>query len=103
MLVLEDHNTSAASLSGRSAAGLKAEIEMLGAEIAALEARISSYQTEFRATHERDQAEQHLAGLLRMTADLMSARERAARLGGELSALRSLRGARPWWWRMLVG
>jgi len=103
MLVLEVHNTSAASLSGPSATGLKAEIEMLGAEIAALEARISSYQTEFRATQEREQAEQHLAGLLRMTADLMSARERVARLEDELSALRSLRGSRPWWWRMLAG
>jgi hypothetical protein len=36
--------------------------------------------------------------LLRMTADAMSAKEAAARLEGELAALR----ARPWWRRMVA-
>jgi predicted RNase H-like nuclease (RuvC/YqgF family) len=85
------------------ASALKSEIGMLQAEIATLEARLAGHQTEFRTIIERDRAEQHLAGLLRMTADLMSARETAARLEGELRALRSLRSSRPWWWRMLAG
>ena len=44
-----------------------------------------------------------MAELLRMTADLMAAREAAAQLEGELTALRSLRFSRPWWLRMLWG
>ena len=44
-----------------------------------------------------------LADLLRMTADLMSARESAARLKDELASLRTRRFFRPWWWRMLGG
>ena len=87
-----------------TATALKAKIEVLEVEIAKLEALIADHQTEFRAAPiERDQAEQRLADLLRMTADLMSAREAVARLAGELSALRSFRSLRPWWWRMLAG
>ena len=88
---------------GATATALKAEIEMLQAEIAKLEALVAGHQTEFRAALERDRAEQLMAELLRMTADLMSAREAVARLEGELTALRSLRSSRPWWWRMLAG
>lgn len=87
-----------------TATALKAKIEVLQVEIAKLEALIADHQTEFRAANiERDQAEQRLADLLRMTADLMSAREAVARFAGELSALRSMRSLRPWWWRMLAG
>jgi len=32
----------------------------------------------------------------------MSVREAAAKLNGELTALRALRALRPWWWRMLT-
>jgi predicted RNase H-like nuclease (RuvC/YqgF family) len=85
-----------------TATALKASIEVLQAEIANLEALMAAHQTEFRTSHlERDRAEQLLADLLRMTADLMSAREAAARLAGELSSLRSMRASRPWWSRML--
>jgi hypothetical protein len=38
-----------------------------------------------------------------MTAELMSAREKAARLETELATLRAVRSSRPWWWRMLAG
>ena len=87
-----------------TATALKGKIEVLQVEIAKLEALIADQQSAFRAAHiERDQAELRLADLLRMTADLMSARESVARLAGELSALRSTRSLRPWWWRMLAG
>jgi predicted RNase H-like nuclease (RuvC/YqgF family) len=84
-----------------TAAALKGKIEMLRAEIAKLEALVASRQTEFRAVVDRDRAEQLMAELLRITADLMSARESATRLEGELTALRALRLSRSWWWRML--
>jgi len=92
-----------------TATALKANIEVLQAEIANLEALMAAHQAEFRTSDvERDRAEQLLADLLRMTADLMSAREVAARLAGELTSLRSMRASRPWWsrmlgWRMLAG
>jgi hypothetical protein len=76
---------------------------MSQAEIAKLEALTAGHQMEFRTLVERDRAEQLMAELLRMTADLMSAREAAARLEGELTALRSWRSSRPWWWRVLAG
>src|SRR3974390_3393926 len=71
-------------------------------EIANLETRMAQHQAEFRATLERQRAERLMAELLRFTADLMSAREAAARLEGELTALRTLRTFRPWWWRVLT-
>jgi hypothetical protein len=86
-----------------TATTFKAEIGVLQGEIAKLEALVVGRQTEFRATVEGDRAEQLMAELLRMTADLMSAREAASHLEGELTALRSLRSARPWWLRMLAG
>jgi hypothetical protein len=86
-----------------TAFALKAKIELLQAEIAKVERLMADHQTEFRTTQERDRAEHLMAELLRMTVDLMSAREAAARLAGELSALRSTRSSRPWWWRMLAG
>jgi hypothetical protein len=86
-----------------TAAAIKAEIQMLQAEIAKLEALVAGRQTEFWAASERERPERLLADLLRMTADLMSAREATARLEGELTALRHQRSSRPWWWRMLAG
>jgi hypothetical protein len=86
-----------------SAAKLKAEIEMLQAKIAELEGLVADRRTAFHAAGERDRAERLLAELLRMTADLMSARESSARLEGELNELRAQRNQRPWWWRLLTG
>jgi hypothetical protein len=86
-----------------TAAALKGQIERLRAEIEKLEVLAADRQTEFRAALDRDRAEQLMADLLRMTADLMSTRESAARLEDELTNLRRQRFLRPWWWRMLVG
>jgi hypothetical protein len=86
-----------------TATTLKTDIETLQATIAELEVLVASHQTEFRAACERDRAEHLLAELLRMTANLMSARETSARLESELKALRSQRHSRPWWWRILAG
>jgi hypothetical protein len=95
---------SNASREGRATAvGLKAELDVLRAEIAKIEALVTSRQTEFRAAVESDRAERLMAELLRMTAELMSAQEAAARIESELATLRSLRSSRPWWWRMLAG
>ena len=85
-----------------TAAALKGQIERLRAEIEKLEVLAANRQTEFRAALDRDRAEQLMADLLRMTADLMSTRESAARLEDELTNLRRQRFLRPWW-RMLVG
>ena len=86
-----------------TAATLKTEIEMLQAKIAELEGAVSDRRIAFHAADDRDRAERLLADLLRMTAELMSTRESAARLEGELSVLRSQRNERPWWWRLLTG
>lgn len=86
-----------------TAASLKAELETLRTEIAKLEAMVAGRQLEARATLDREQMERHLAELLQMTADLMSAQAAAARLEGELTVLRSTRALRPWWLRMLNG
>jgi predicted RNase H-like nuclease (RuvC/YqgF family) len=103
-LMSDDQFINATSRQSTTATALKASIEVLQSEIAKLEGLISSHQTEFRATIvERDRAEHLMAELLRMTADLMSAQEAVTRLVGELSALRSMRSLRPWWWRMLAG
>jgi predicted RNase H-like nuclease (RuvC/YqgF family) len=86
-----------------TAGALKAKIAMLQAEIAKLEALMAGHQTEFRALVERDRAERLMAELLRLMADLMSAREATAWLERELTDLRFLRSSRPWWCRMLAG
>jgi hypothetical protein len=87
----------------RTASALKAKIDLLQAEIGKLEALVVGHQAEFRAAVERHRAERLMADLLRMTADLMSALDAAARLEAELATLRSLRRSRPWWCRMLAG
>jgi hypothetical protein len=86
-----------------TATAIKAEIETIQAEIVKLEALMARRQTEFRTVLDCSRAEQLMADLLRLTADLMSARESAARLEDELTALRVQRFLRPWWWRMLGG
>jgi phage host-nuclease inhibitor protein Gam len=85
-----------------TAAAIKAQIGKWQAEIARLEALMADHQAQFRATQEGERAEALMAELLRLTADLMSAREAAGRLEGELTALRAMRSSRPWWWRMLT-
>ena len=101
--MLVEQFISAPSGHGATATAIKANIERLQEEIAKLETLMASQQIEFQAALERDRAEQLMARLVRMTADLMSAREAAARLKDELIALRSLQSSRPWWWRMLTG
>ncbi len=64
------------------------------AELAKVEAVAGGDRADFE--RERDRADKLMAELLRMTADAMGAKEAAARLEGELSALRS----RPWWKRL---
>ena len=86
-----------------TATALKADIEMMQAKIAKLEALVADRQIEFRVSVQPARTEQLMADLLRMTADLMAAREAAVQLEGELTALRSLRFSRPWWLRMLGG
>lgn len=92
-----------APLPGRSpgghqagAAALKAKVEALQAELAKLEATAGGHRADFE--RERDRADKLMAELLRMTADAMAAKETAARLDGELAALK----ARPWWRRLAV-
>jgi hypothetical protein len=70
----------------------KATISQL--EICRLEALASSHRNDFE--HQRDRNDRIVAELLKLTADLMASKENAARLNGELSAIR----ARPWWRRM---
>jgi hypothetical protein len=86
-----------------TAAALKSQIEGLRTEIAKFEMLAANSQAEFWAAFDRDRAEQLMADLLRVTADLMSARESAAQLEHELADLRRQRFLRPWWWRMLGG
>jgi hypothetical protein len=86
-----------------TAAALKSQIERLRTEILRLEALAVDRQAEFRAAFDRGEAGQVMAELLRMTADLMAARESAVRLEDELTDLRRRRFFRPWWWRMLGG
>src|SRR5262249_23625355 len=94
----------------------KVRIEALQAELAKLEAVAGGYRADFE--RERDRARPAHGGALRATADLMAARETAARLEGELTAMRVVEGElalrarpatstvaavplrRPWWRRL---
>jgi hypothetical protein len=78
------------------ATALKARIETLEAELAKLEATSAGHRADFE--HERDRCERLSAEVLKATADLMAARETAAQLAGQLSALQ----ARPWWRRLVA-
>jgi hypothetical protein len=75
-------------------APLKAKIETLQAELVRLEATSTGHRADFE--RERDRAERLMVELLKSTADTMAAKAAAARLEGELMALRS----RPWWRRL---
>jgi chromosome segregation ATPase len=81
-------------------ATLKARIEALQAELAKLEAAAAGHRADFE--RERDRAELLVSEVLAATADMMEAKETAAKLEGELVALRSLLQLKPMtWWRWL--
>ncbi len=73
---------------------LKAKIETLQAELAKLEAVAGGHRADFE--WERDQGQKLKAEFLKMIVVAMTAKEAAARLEGELAALK----ARPWWRRL---
>jgi hypothetical protein len=80
-------------MSGRSpsgdragAAALKAKIEALQTELAKLETAAAGHRADYE--RERDRADQMMTEFLKATTDLMAAKEAAARIEGELAALR---------------
>jgi hypothetical protein len=88
-------------LPGRSPAGhradttaLKAEVERLKSEVERLQATATGHRADFE--RERDRADRLMSEALRTTAELMAAKESAARLEGELAVIR----ARSWWHRL---
>ena len=76
-------------------AAFKARIEVLEAELAKLETLAAGHRADFE--RERERFDGLMAELLRSTMDAQSAKEAAARLDGELKALRSRS-----WWRWIV-
>jgi hypothetical protein len=76
---------------------LKARIEVLEAELGRLEKLAAGHRVDFE--RERERFDGLMTELLRATMDMQVAKEAAARLEGELAALRS----RSWWHRMLRG
>jgi hypothetical protein len=76
-------------------AALKARIEVLVAELAKVETLAADNRADFE--RERERFDGLMAELLRATMDAQSAKEAAARLEGELKALRSRS-----WWRWIV-
>ncbi len=90
-------------LSARSPAGHQADFAMLTAKIVELEdelAQLELVAASHRADYERerDRADRLVTEMLKATRDLMTAKEVAARLEGELAVL----GSRPWS-RQIVG
>jgi len=77
-------------------ATLTANIETLESEFAKVEAAAAVHRADFE--RERERCERLMAEVLKATAEMMVAREAAARLAGELAAIQ----ARPWW-RRLIG
>jgi hypothetical protein len=75
-------------------ATLAARIETLEADFAKVEAAAAMHRADFE--RERERCERLMAEVLKATAELMSAREAAAKMAGELAALQ----ARPWWRRL---
>jgi hypothetical protein len=67
---------------------LKARIESLEALIAKLEISAVGHRLDFE--RERDRADRLVTELLRLTGDMMEAKETAAKLEGELAAIREL-------------
>jgi hypothetical protein len=95
-------------LPARSPGGHRADIDALNARIEALQCELSELEAEngaLRATadghradfeRERERCDTLLLEIVRFTAAVISAREKAARLQGELAACR----VRPWWGRV---
>jgi len=75
-------------------ATLTARIETLEAEFAKVEAAAAVHRADF----ERERCGRLMSEVLKATAETMAAREAAARLAGELAAIRALP-----WWRRLAG
>ena len=73
---------------------LQARVDELEELLRRAEAMAARQRVDYE--RERERAEQLAKELLRMFADLMAAKERAARLEIEIAALR----ARPWWLRL---
>jgi hypothetical protein len=69
------------------AARLRALVGTLQAEIVQLEARAAGHRADFE--HERGRADRLVGELLHLTAETKAAREAAARLEGEVAALRT--------------
>jgi hypothetical protein len=96
-----NHTPTPRKATGRSpddhravAATLKARIETLEAELGRLEAAAAGHRADFE--RERERCDGLMAEVLKTTADLMAAREAAARLAGALASFQ----ARPWWCRL---
>jgi chromosome segregation ATPase len=75
-------------------ATLTARIETLEADFAKVEAAAALHRADFE--RERERCERLMAEVLKATAELMAAREAAAKIAGELAAFK----ARPWWRRL---
>jgi chromosome segregation ATPase len=86
--------TSAPESDQSVVATLTARIETLESEFARVEAAAATHRADFE--RERERCERLMAEVLKATADQMAAREEAARIAGELAALK----ARPWWRRL---
>jgi hypothetical protein len=80
----------------RSDASLKARIEELEAQLTKAETSAASHRADFE--RERERCDRLTLELMRAAIETMNAKEGAARLEGELTALRS----RPWWRRLVV-
>ena len=97
-------------LPARAPAGNRADIDALNARIEALQAELARLEVEnsciqasaagHRADFERERERcgRLMSEVLKATAETMAAREAAARLAGELAAIRALP-----WWRRLAG
>jgi hypothetical protein len=77
----------------RSDGSLEARIEELEAQLTKAETLAASHRADFE--RERDRGDRLTLELMRAAIETMNAKEAAARLQGELTALR----LRPWWRR----
>ena len=75
-------------------ATLTARIETLEAEFAKVEAAAAVHRADFE--RERERCERLMSEVLKATAELMAAREAAARLAGELAAFQARPGGAAW-------
>lgn len=90
------HEGKALASVDRSDASLKARIGELEAQLARAESLAASHRADFE--RERERCDQLTMELMRTNIETMNVKEAAARLEGELTALRSLP-----WWRRLAG